>query len=531
MSKRLREVSIWWTPIPGTAQEGFFSDDTPEAALLPSGGWGTGKTMTLTAKMLKLSALNAPLPVVWVVPRYDHIEKTILPQLEDIDEKSGQPWFLHANQFKYQPSKHILTWKGGGPIWFVSADHPESIAGPNVAAAGVDEPGQIDAKAWRNTIARVRHARAKLRQTVAAGTPEDLTWMQDLFFDPERPDRYKTYRMSTRENTELLQRHPEYLAQIAENATAAEIESYVEGRQAPLTGAAAYPMFEEAEHWTTVIEPTTNLPLLLSFDFNVNPMVCVIGQMPMGSAGPELQIIDAVVLYGGSTVDQTCDEILQRYPGWPAGVVIYGDASGRNRSVTNLRGNYAIIEDRLRPIGALRTKVPMSNPAVSSRLNAVNRLFKDANGRTRLWIRKTTPAKHATTRELIRSLQRTRKKTGTHDIDKPSGETHTHAADALGYLVATEFPIRKPDAVASIDCYEMEEIRRRARGEARVRDEMERCRQADREREQRGEQDQFLRAQQWNGWAQETRQDRPALAEPTTREMTNDGNDADGHRD
>ena len=65
MLKRIREVGIWWTPIPGTAQESFFNDDTPEAALLLSGGWGTGKTMTLTGKMLKLSAINAPLPVVW----------------------------------------------------------------------------------------------------------------------------------------------------------------------------------------------------------------------------------------------------------------------------------------------------------------------------------------------------------------------------------------------------------------------------------------------------------------------------------
>ena len=452
MTPAIEDISIWWAPIPGTPQELFFDDDTPDAALLFAGGWGAGKTMTLTAKMLKLSALNNPLPIIWIVPKYDHITRVILPQLQDVDDHSDQPWFLQPDQFVFHKTDKILTWDGGGPIWFVSADHPESIAGPNVAAAGVDEPGQIDQQAWKNTVARVRHARARLRQTVAAGTPEDLDWMQDLFFDPERPERYRTYRMSTRDNRELLERHPDYLAQVMENASEAEIASYVEGMQAPLTGAPAYPAFDEARHWVTDVPPADpQLPLRLSFDFNVNPMVCVIGQIAPGASGPELAIPDLIALFGGSTVDQTCDEIISRYPSWSAGIVIYGDASGRNRSVTNLRGNYALIEDRLKAIvptvhgkPLLENKVPMSNPAVASRLSAVNRLLKDATGLTRLFIRKTLPAKRATTRALVRSLQRTRKKDGTDDLDKPAGETVTHAADALGYLVAAEFPVLKP---------------------------------------------------------------------------------------
>jgi hypothetical protein len=447
-----REITIWWAPIPGTPQEAFFDDDTPDAALLFAGGWGAGKTMTLTGKMLKLSAINNPLPVIWIVPKYDHIERVILPQIQDEDERTGRPWFLDSTQFQYSSGKHVFEWDGGGPIWFVSADHPDSIAGPNVAAAGVDEPGQIDERAWRNTVARVRHARATLRQTVAAGTPEDLDWMEDLFFDPERPERYRTYRMSTRDNRELLEKHPDYLDQVMENATEAEIASYVEGMQAPLSGAPAYPTFSDALHWTERVLPADpSLPLRLSFDFNVNPMVCVVAQIAPGGSGPELSVVDLVALFGGSTVDQTCDELVKRYPRWEQGVVLYGDASGRNRSVTNLRGNYALIEDRLKAIvpevdgkPLIDNKVPTANPAVASRLSAVNRLFKDAHGHVRCWIRKTLPAKRANTRHLVRSLQRTRKKDGTDDINKPSGETHTHAADALGYLIAVEFPILKP---------------------------------------------------------------------------------------
>src|SRR5262245_10718196 len=112
MATSKRELVIWWAPIPDTAQEQFFTDATTEAAVIFMGGWGAGKTMTLTGKMLKLSAINAPLPIIWVVPRFDHILKTVLPQLEDIDQRSGNPWFLGAGQFHYHKSDHILTWEG-----------------------------------------------------------------------------------------------------------------------------------------------------------------------------------------------------------------------------------------------------------------------------------------------------------------------------------------------------------------------------------------------------------------------------------
>jgi hypothetical protein len=74
----------------------------------------------------------------------------------------------------------------------------------------------------------------------------------------------------------------------------------------------------------------------------------------------------------------------------------------------------------------------------------VNRLLKDARGVTRLWVRKTQPSRICPTKDLVRSFQKTIIPSGTDDIQKKAGETHTHPAEALGYLVAWEFPITKP---------------------------------------------------------------------------------------
>lgn len=441
-----QELSIWWAPIEGTEQEAFFDDDTSDANLLFTGGWFAGKTMTLCAKMLKLSALNNPLPGIWLVPNWDHVEKTILPMIESIDPDSGVHWFLRPDQYHYHQTKHILSWEGGGDIWFFSAENPGGIAGPSAAFLGVDEPGSISHKAWRNGTARVRAAGAKCRQKVASGTWEGLNWLADQFGDPARPEAYKVFTMKTRENTEGLKHNPHYIDQVKDNISEAEAASYLDAKVSNLTGVLAFPPFEESLHWTPnvpALDP--KLPLRLTFDFNVNPMTLGLCQIVSGPSGPDLHVRDWIAEYGGATVESCCTALRERYPqGW-AHVIVYGDATGRARHVKSNKSNYQIIRETLDGwAGKIDEKVPAANPSVKESTNAVNRLLKDAHGRTRLWIRKTEPRRACPTRELVRSFQRTSKKSGTDDIEKKPGETHTHASEAMRYLVAVEFPVVKP---------------------------------------------------------------------------------------
>jgi hypothetical protein len=444
-----QELLIRWAPIPGTAQESFFDDDTLEAKLLFTGGRGSGKTAALVAKGLKLSAMNAPLPGIWLVPTWDHVEKTILPALTDLDPDTGEPWFLSADQFNYHQTKHILTWVGGGPIWFFTAENFKAIAGPNVAYLLVDEPGSIDERAWRNAVARVRHPKAALRQIAASGTPEGLNWLYEWFGDASRVATNHVYRMNTRENSELLRHHPDFIEQVSENATEAELQSYLDGQFTNLTGALAFSAFDENLHWRPDVQVDLSLPLRLTFDFNVNPMTCGVGQIAPGPFGPELRIVDWISEHGGATVESCCLALMAKYPnGWPAGAIVYGDATGKARHVKSLKSNYQIIRETLAGWAPMTEKVPQANPPVPESINAVNRLLKNATGKTRLWIRKTEPSRLCPTRELVRSLQRTSRKTGTDDIEKKAGETHTHAGEALRYLVAAEFPIVKPGPFA-----------------------------------------------------------------------------------
>ena len=88
----------------------------------------------------------------------------------------------------------------------------------------------------------------------------------------------------------------------------------------------------------------------------------------------------------------------------------------------------------------------MANTRKSAK-RARQNLKRNARNQVRCYIRKTQPARLSTTYQLVRSLEMTQIAPGTQTIHKPSGETHTHPSDALGYLVAAEFPAQKPDLI------------------------------------------------------------------------------------
>ena len=474
-----REVWLRWAPIPGTPQEGFFDDDTPEAKLLFSGGYGSGKTTTLVAKALKLSAINAPHPGIVTVPDFGHFLDTLLPSLFERDPETDAPWFLDgfiengkvfSSQCTYSERHHVFEWEGGGPWHIQSAKYVDSIKGPQRAWGAMDEPGIAAYEAYRATVARIRAPQAKLRQFIASGTPEGLNWLADVF-TTERAEGsiYRIYRMSTRQNTELLKHQPDYVRQVLENATEAEARAYIGGEMVNLVGALAYPQFARDVHWRTDVPELPTLPLRISFDFNVDPMASVAVQIvPDPTLGKVAHVISAIV-DAASWTPEVCKLWIERYgraacrarglgdDGWPGGCVVYGDATGGARSTVSLRSNYDFIKELLLPEFpqgfALHPSIKHGNPPQDDRLNAVNRAFRDAAGAVRCWIRKTLPAETTPTRELVRSLEMTVKAPGSNVIWKGGRDTTSHAGDALGYVLAAEMPVVKPRRITAASMF------------------------------------------------------------------------------
>jgi len=86
--------------------------------------------------------------------------------------------------------------------------------------------------------------------------------------------------------------------------------------------------FSHTKHVIKSYTPNPHLPLLVSFDFNVDPMTCTLSQQVNVK---KLIIFDEIVIPNSST-PELCDAIVSRYPGWVSKFEVTGDATGSNRS-------------------------------------------------------------------------------------------------------------------------------------------------------------------------------------------------------
>jgi hypothetical protein len=103
--------------------------------------------------------------------------------------------------------------------------------------------------------------------------------------------------------------------------------------------------FIEKKHVIDSYEPNPHLPLLISYDFNKDPMTALVSQSPDFRS---LTIFDELRLNNGST-PELCEVIKAKYVGFLGNIVITGDATGQNRTPM-LRGSinhYILIKKAL----------------------------------------------------------------------------------------------------------------------------------------------------------------------------------------
>jgi hypothetical protein len=173
------------------------------------------------------------------------------------------------------------------------------------------------------------------------------------------------------------------------------------------------------------VTPDPYLKLLVGIDFNVSQMSAVIAQR----VRDECHIVDEICLKDSNTYELVA-VLTQRYP---EGGIVHPDPTGFARKTSAQAGvtDHSIIQEY--EWNVYRTKpYPIVN-----RINGVNALLRNANGRTRLWI-------DPKCKNLIRSLDGLVYKPGTNIPDKSTGLDHM--GDALGYLVGAVFPSGDPSA-------------------------------------------------------------------------------------
>ena len=103
--------------------------------------------------------------------------------------------------------------------------------------------------------------------------------------------------------------------------------------------------FSLSKHEVQEFKPNIHLPITISFDFNKDPMTCVVGQ---GTDVRSLCVFDEIKIKDGST-PELCEMIQAKYPQWLGNIQVTGDASGASRSPLVRGGvnHYIIIKKAL----------------------------------------------------------------------------------------------------------------------------------------------------------------------------------------
>lgn len=386
-------------------------------------GFGTGKTWVGGAGLMQFCWQHPGVNAGYFGPTYRHIRDIAFPTLEEV----AHDWGLRA---KVRSSdKEIDLYCGRqyrSTIICRTMDNPETIIGFKIGHAVMDEldtmPMAKARTAWRKVIARMRYKVDGVKNGVdVTTTPEGFLFTHHQFVEQlaEKPALAQFYGLvhaSTYDNAKNL---PEdYIPSLLESYPAELIKAYLNGQFVNLTsGQVYYPFDRETMRSDAVIQPGEELRI--GQDFNVGAMASVVYVVrgAVWHAVDELEgILDTASLVR---------VLVERYQGHR--VHIYPDASGNSRKSTNASESDIAL---LRAAG-YTIHVKSTNPAVRDRVTAVNKALEA--GRVLV---NTANCKRFTAALEKQAYDK------SGEPDKSGG--FDHHADAGGYPIAYEMPIKKP---------------------------------------------------------------------------------------
>lgn len=382
--------------------------------------WGK----TALSRVLIIKHAQQPKKRIWYVAPTYRMAKQIMWQ--DLQDALPAKWVRKINE-----TNMTITLINGTVISLKGADKPDSLRGVGIHFLVLDEFQDMSEETWTQVL------RPTLADTgghaIFIGTPKAYNYLYELYKNGARGDYYDDDKGCRRRNDWQSWQFPTITSPFIPRS---EIESAMQDMDAKsfaqefmasfesMSGRVYYP-FERKEHVGKYdFNPT--LPIWVGMDFNIDPMSTVIFQpQPNG----ELWAVDEIVLYGSNT-EEICEELEKRYWRYIKQITVYPDPAGGQRQ--HARGETDI--DILREKGFKRIKFRRKHPFVADRVNAVNRMLRAADGSVKMRVNSKCKA-------FVNALEQTIYKPGSRDVDKDAGVEHS--ADAGGYCIELEFPVRK----------------------------------------------------------------------------------------
>ena len=359
-----------------------------------------------------------------IAPTYNMLDRTTWAEFKE----AAAPFIAKEHE-----SKKIIVLKNGRHVHGHSAEKPDRIRNETFVGFWGDECREFKdfKKVWGVLLGRVLSTGGKGFGTTS---PNSYDEVHEIFIE-NRKQGYGVVKFPTYANTYLNRQAIDTLAADYDAKTA---EQELGGEFVIFEGAVYYTFKRQENAGQMAFEVAQydpKLPIGLCCDFNVDPMAWPMVQQRTRPDGLKQVVVFDELFLRNSNTEEGCREFKARYPRHKAGLILYGDATGKARHTSSNVTNWKIIQNELASYG-VTMRVPQANPAERDRVNALNSLICNSRQQRRLLV--NPKCKH-----LIRDLEQVSFKDGSTQIDKTKDLLLTHPSDALGYFAEREYSLNK----------------------------------------------------------------------------------------
>lgn len=432
---------------PNPVQKGFI--ESRATADLFSSRRGEGKSTALGWSIYSHTVQNPGAKWAMVRDTYENLQKTTMDTFFQ--------WFKPGVYGEYHQTKKKFTWYEGvgrGEVHFVGMDNPEDATrflSWELAGIAMDEPapafgsGGIAESVFDLGMTCLRQPNMNWYAVkLAENNPDENHWTYKKFVEPGKTG-YQLWQPSNPEN--LAHLPVDYYEKMRDALSARPdlVRRFVDGEFGfQQDGVSVTPQFNPKIHLATGLRPLPRLPLVLGWDFGLNPTCIITQPTPLGF----WMILDSFVGQGDIGVTELIQDIVKprlrdRYRQMQLRHT--GDPMGKMREQSDARNSATkVIKNEL---GGVWRPGPVSFPARLLPLQQVLSRTISGDGIVKVDRQNAKEVYFA----LRGGWHYHVANTGVVSA-APKKDINSHPGDAMGYLAADLFPVgrltNRPNATA-----------------------------------------------------------------------------------
>lgn len=337
------------------------------------GGAGSGKSQFAARKILFRIMNEEGHRILMVRKEKNRIRESMYTLLKDIIESYGI-----SNSFSFNEEQMKITChETGSQVLSVGLKYSEKIKSIHgITSIWVEEAFELEKKDFDQLNLRLRGITKLYKQIICTFNPMDVNHWLKAFID-NKPDNLLAMQTTFNDNVYI---DKEYMDELVNQYKGNENFNrvYIKGDWGrAYTGGEFYHGFSWSKHVGSV-PYNPQLPLHITFDFNVNPyLTCCVWQI--NESKKVMQIDEICLTHPRNSTKQVCAEFRRKYfneKGHTAGLFVYGDPAGKHEDTRNERGynDFTIIQHELKEMHPTM-RVASKAPHVKSRGDFINSIL------------------------------------------------------------------------------------------------------------------------------------------------------------